>query len=296
MRLLRVKLFTDGRGYVNQGSHDQGAFMTNEQWLEMFKDIGAKMRRGITDILNSEGGKIPLGKGAGGDKTFPVDKWAEDIIISALEQAEREGETFTLISEELGIRKFGDGRKIVLVDPIDGSNNAKTGIPFFSSSMALLNGDTLSDLAAGYVINLSTGDEFWALRAQGAYKNGKRIRTSATEGISVVAYEASSPQSDLPRLMPLLLQAKRTRCFGSTALDLAYLASGSISLFATATASRAFDYAAGMLIVEEADGVITDLEGRHIDHVVAGLDRTVPLLASAHERLHVVALELLAAT
>jgi len=270
--------------------------MTNEQWLEMFKDIGAKMRRGITDILNSEGGKIPLGKGAGGDKTFPVDKWAEDIIISALEQAEREGETFTLISEELGIRKFGDGRKIVLVDPIDGSNNAKTGIPFFSSSMALLNGDTLSDLAAGYVINLSTGDEFWALRAQGAYKNGKRIRTSATEGISVVAYEASSPQSDLPRLMPLLLQAKRTRCFGSTALDLAYLASGSISLFATATASRAFDYAAGMLIVEEADGVITDLEGRHIDHVVAGLDRTVPLLASAHERLHVVALELLAAT
>jgi myo-inositol-1(or 4)-monophosphatase len=270
--------------------------MTSEQWLEMFKDIGAKMRRGITEILNREGGKIPLGKGAGGDKTFPVDKWAEDIIISALERAEREGEAFTLISEELGTRKFGDGRKVVLVDPIDGSNNAKTGIPFFSSSMALLNGDTLSDLAAGYVINLSTGDEFWALRAQGAYKNGKRIRTSATEGITIVAYEASSPQSDLPRLMPLLMQAKRTRCFGSTALDLAYLASGAISLFATATASRAFDYAAGMLIVEEADGVITDLEGRHIDHVVAGLDRTVPLLASAHERLHVAALELLAVT
>ncbi|HUI46465.1 MAG TPA: inositol monophosphatase family protein [Nitrospirota bacterium] len=269
--------------------------MTNEQWLEIFKDIGAKMRTGITEILSREGGKIPLGKGAGGDKTFPVDKWAEDIIISALEQTQREGEAFTLVSEELGIRKFGDGRKVVLVDPIDGSNNAKTGIPFFSSSMSLLNGATLADLAAGYVINLSTGDEFWALRAQGAYKNGRRIRTSATEGISIVAYEASSPQSDLPRLMPLLMQAKRTRCFGSTALDLAYLASGAISLFATATASRAFDYAAGMLIVEEADGVITDLEGRHIDHVVAGLDRTVPLLASAHERLHVAALELLAA-
>jgi len=90
------------------------------------------------------------------------------------------------------------------------------------------------------------------------------------------------------------MQAKRTRCFGSTALDLAYLATGAISLFATATASRAFDYAAGMLIVEEADGVITDLEGKQIDHIVAGLDRTVPLLASAHERLHVTALELLA--
>jgi myo-inositol-1(or 4)-monophosphatase len=270
--------------------------MTSEQWVGVFKDIGAKMRSGIADTLDREGGRIPLGKGAGGDKTFPVDKWAEDIIISVLEQTQQRGEAFTLISEELGIRKFGNGSKVVLVDPIDGSNNAKSGIPFFSSSMALLNGDTLSDLAAGYVINLSTGDEFWALRAQGAYKNGKRIRTVATEGITVVAYEATSPKTDLPRLMPLLTQAKRTRCFGSTALDLAYLASGAISLFATATASRAFDYAAGMLIVEEADGVITDLDGRHINHFAAGLDRTVPILACAHERLHAQALALLSTT
>jgi myo-inositol-1(or 4)-monophosphatase len=267
--------------------------MTNEQWLEVFKDIGKKMREGLSEILAREGGKVPLGKGAGGDKTFPVDKWAEDIIITALEKAHQDGETFTLISEELGIRKFGEGKKIVLVDPIDGSNNAKSGIPFFSTSLALLNGETLSTLTVGYVINLAVGDEFWAIRAEGAYKNGKRIRTSATEGIIIVAYEASSPKTDLPQIMPLLGQAKRTRCFGSTALDLAYLASGAISVFATATASRAFDYAAGMLILEEADGVITDLTGISLDHVVVGLGRTVPLLASANERLHVMALNTL---
>ncbi len=268
--------------------------MTNEQWLEIFKDIGKKMREGISEFLAREGGSIPLGKGAGGDKTFPVDKWAEDIIISALEKARREGESFTLVSEELGVRKLGEGRKIVLVDPIDGSNNAKTGIPFFSSSMALLNGDKLSDLAVGYVINLAVGDEFWATKGQGAYGNGRRLHTSTSDGITIVAYEASSPKADLPRIMPLLAQARRTRCFGSTSLDLAYLASGAISIFATATASRAFDYAAGMLILEEAGGVITDLDGGRIDHVVAGLDRTAPLLASAHQRLHVAALELLA--
>jgi myo-inositol-1(or 4)-monophosphatase len=267
--------------------------MTNEQWLEIFKGIGKKMRGGLSLILSKEGGKVPLGKGAGGDKTFPVDQWAEDIVIAALERAHRAGESFTLISEELGIRKFGDGKKIVLVDPIDGSNNAKSGIPFFSTSLALLNGETLATLAVGYVINLSMGDEFWAMRAQGAYKNGTRIRTSPTEGLTVVAYEASSPKTDLPRLMPLLSETKRTRCFGSTALDLSYLASGSLSVFATATASRAFDYAAGMLIVEEADGVITDLTGISLDHVVVGLERTVPLLACANERLHVAALTLL---
>ncbi len=264
--------------------------MTNEQWLEIFKEIGKQMRGGIADFLGREGGTVTLGKGAGGDKTFPVDKWAEDIVISALEKAQSEGESFTLISEELGIRKFGDGKKIILVDPIDGSNNAKSGIPFFSASLALLDNDTLDTLAVGYVVNLAAGDEFWALRGSGAYRNGVRIRTSATEDITIVAYEASSPKSDLPRLLPLLAQARRTRCFGSTALDLAYLASGAVSVFATATASRAFDYAAGMLILLEADGVITDLAGGPLDRVVVGLDRTAPLLASKNKATHVLAL------
>jgi myo-inositol-1(or 4)-monophosphatase len=267
--------------------------MTNEQWLELFKGIGRKMRDGLSVILAREGGMVPLGKGAGGDKTFPVDKWAEDIILAALEKARWQGESFTLISEELGIRKFGEGKKIVLVDPIDGSNNAKSGIPFFSTSLALLNDETLSTLAVGYVINLAMGDEFWAVRAQGAYKNGKRIRTAATQGITIVAYEASSPRTDLPRIMPLLGEAQRTRCFGSTALDLSYLASGAISVFAAATASRAFDYAAGMLILEEADGVITDFEGTSLDHLVAGLGRTVPLLASKNDATHARALNIL---
>jgi len=269
--------------------------MTNEQWLDVFKQIGKKMRDGLSVIMAKEGGTVPLGKGAGGDKTFPVDKWAEDIIIAALEKAHQEGESFTLVSEELGIRKFGEGSKVVLVDPIDGSNNAKSGIPFFSTSLALLQNNTLSTLAVGYVINLAMGDEFWAVRGSGAYKNSARIRTPSTQGITIVAFEASSPATDIPRLLPLVSQAKRLRCFGSTALDLAYLASGAISVFATATASRAFDYAAGMLILEEADGVITDLDGTSLDHVVAGLERTVPLLASKNDATHAMALDLLSA-
>jgi myo-inositol-1(or 4)-monophosphatase len=267
--------------------------MDNQQWLEIFKEIGRQMNAGIAEFLSREGGTVPLGKGAGGDKTFPVDKWAEDIIIAALEAAHGAGESFTLISEELGIRKFGEGEKVVLVDPIDGSNNAKNGVPFFATSLALLNGDALSTLAVGYVINLAVGDEFWAIRGQGAYKNGSRIRTPATDAIIIVAYEASDPAKDLPRIFPLIAQAKRTRCFGSTALDLALLASGGFSVFATATASRAFDYAAGMLIVLEAEGVMTDLEGTSLDHITVGLGRTVPLLASKNNATHVKALNIL---
>ncbi len=267
--------------------------MTNEECLALFKEIGSTLHGGIAEFLGREGGKIAVGRGAGGDKTFPVDQWAENIILSVLEKAHQAGESFTLISEELGIRKFGEGKQRILVDPIDGSNNAKNGVPFFSTSLALLDGDLLRDLAVGYVINLAVGDEFWAIRGRGAYKNGAPIRTPATDVITIAAYEASNPARDLPRILPLLQAAKRTRCFGSTALDLAYLASGAVSVFATATASRAFDFAAGMLILEEADGVITDLDGNRLDQIQAGLDRTVPLLASKNDSTHVKALSLL---
>src|SRR5512135_1652453 len=101
--------------------------MDHEQWLAVFQKIGRQMCKGMDEFLSREGGAVALGTGAGGDKTFPVDKWAEDIVIAALEEAHRSGESFTLISEEAGVRKFGDGKEIVLVDPIDGSNNAKNG-------------------------------------------------------------------------------------------------------------------------------------------------------------------------
>ncbi len=270
--------------------------MTNEQWLDIFKQIGKKMCDGITATLRKEGGTIPLGKGAGGDKTFPVDKWAEDIVIAALEKAHQEGETFTLISEELGVRKFGEGKKIVLVDPIDGSNNAKSGIPFFSTSLALLNSDTLDTLAVGYVINLAAGDEFWALRGSGAYKNGMAHHRRRRPRVSRSWHTRHRPRkSDLPRLLPLLgageadsllrLHGTRPRvpCFGSDER------------------------------VRDRHGVpCLRLRGRHadphgggrcdhrslggaLDRVVVGLERTAPLLASKNKATHALALNTLTA-
>lgn len=267
--------------------------MNEREWLEIFRGIGSLMRKGLPSVLDRENAQIPIGRGAGGDKTFPVDKWAEDIVVEALNKAHAAGAVFTLISEELGIRKFGDNRQIILVDPIDGSNNAKNGVPFFSFSVALLEDERLDSLRLGYVINLAVGDEFHAIRGEGAFKNGKLLKTPDTDEVIITAYEATDPAHDLPRLLPLLIASRRTRCFGSTALDLTYLASGAVSVLATATASRAFDYAAGMLILQEAGGVVTDLMGNSLGDVKAGLDRTVPLLAAKNRAAHRKALELL---
>jgi myo-inositol-1(or 4)-monophosphatase len=267
--------------------------MTTAAWLQAFRLIGRDLRSGIGEFLSRAGGATPLGRGAGGDRTFPVDKWAEDIVIAALEQVSGRGESFTLVSEELGVRTFGGGTATVLVDPIDGSNNAKNGVPFFATAIALLDGDRLGGLRIGYIINLASGDEFWAVRGAGAFKNGERLRTPSTDALTIVSYEASDPANDVPRILPLLRATKRTRCFGSTALDLAYLAAGAVSAFATATPSRTFDYAAGMLIVREAGGVMTDLAGNPLDAVLIGTGRTVPLLAAKNEAAHRTALALL---
>ena len=267
--------------------------MTNDDWLSVFRDIGSTLRSELPSIMGAEGGLTPLGRGAGGDKTFPVDKWAEDIIITVLERIHRAGESFTLISEELGVRNFGESDLRLLVDPIDGSNNAKTGVPFFSTSLALIKGETLAGLQAGYVLNIAAGDEFWALKEKGAYKNQKKIRSAPSEDIAIIAYEASTPKSDIPRLLPLLQAARRARCFGSLALDLAYLAAGAFNVFAAGSRSRAFDFAAGMLLLKEAGGMMTDLDGNSLDSIPAGLERTVPLLACANEQVHRKALHLL---
>jgi len=88
-----------------------------------------------------------VGAGKGGDETVAIDAAAESAIVRRLEAT---GGDFTLISEELGERAFGSGAGThVVVDPIDGSLNAKRGIPFFALSVAVADGGTMDDVHFG---------------------------------------------------------------------------------------------------------------------------------------------------
>ncbi|BCB95797.1 inorganic polyphosphate/ATP-NAD kinase (Poly(P)/ATP NAD kinase) [Dissulfurispira thermophila] len=231
-----------------------------------------------------------LGKGAGGDRTFPIDKKAEDIIISSLQSL---NEPLSIISEEAGLEEIKGGGRKVLIDPIDGSKNAITGIPFYCTSIAVSDGDSIGSIFMGYVINLLTGDEFWAEKGKGAFFNGERIYTQKDDIFYLIAYEAQSPKNDIPKIMKLLAEAWRTRCWGAMALDISYLAYGAVSVFVTPSLSRSFDFASGYLLVEEAGGVFTDINGKSIDSVEIGLKRSAPLLASGNKQLHEKALKLL---
>ena len=253
-----------------------------EAGKRLFAEIGNKRLKPFT----SES----VGKGASGDTTFSVDKKAEDIIIGYLESIK---EPLSIISEECGIKEVNGGGRNILIDPVDGSKNAVTGIPFYCSSIAIADRDTIGSISAGYVINLLTGDEFWAEKGKGAFFNGERIYAQKDDFFYLVAYEAQSPKHDIPKIMRLLSEARRTRCLGATALDLAYVAYGSVSVFVSPAPSRSFDFAAGWLLVRESGGIFTDMQGNSIEDTGIGLQKSTPLLASGNKYLHEKALKFL---
>ncbi|MBI5694625.1 MAG: hypothetical protein HZC51_02640 [Nitrospirae bacterium] len=256
--------------------------MENFSWLNAFKEIGKRVSSEMEELFRGTGAGRALGKGASGDTTLVLDKKAEDAVIAVLEEARKNGEEFSLVSEELGEKSFGNDGVVILVDPIDGSNNAKYGLPFYSTALAMATGRTLADVNLGYIINLSTGDEYWAIKGQGAYKNGIKIKTATRTELDLISFEASVPRRDLDTALPLLKAFRKVRCIGSTALDLAYLASGTTDAILVPSASRSFDYAAGWLITKEAGGIVTDTSGNPLDDCRLGLERTRPILGAAN--------------
>ena len=259
--------------------------MENFSWINVFKETGRRVRAEMDELFKGGGYAKPLGKGASGDTTLVLDKRAEDAIVAVLEEAHATGHDFTFVSEELGERSFGSEETLILADPIDGSNNAKYGLPFFSTSLAMATGRKLRDVRLGYIINLATGDEFWAIKGGGAFKNGLKLKTTDRVEIGMLNFEASSPKRDLAVAMPLLTASRKVRCLGTTALDLACLASGATDAVLVPSPSRSFDYAAGWLLVHEAGGVVTDTSGRPLDDTCLGLERTSPFIAAANRQL-----------
>src|ERR671936_735623 len=109
----------------------------------------------------------------GGDETTALDAAAEDAVVARLDDA---GIDFTLVSEELGRRASRDGGGwIVVLDPIDGSINAKRGIPFFSVSIAVAEGPQMGDVVFGYVCDFGTDEEWTATRGGGAQLAGRPL-------------------------------------------------------------------------------------------------------------------------
>lgn len=261
----------------------------------MFAEIGERVRASAVPLAGTEPGRAELSTGAGGDTTVEIDRLAETAALDVLERLAGSGERFSVLSEEIGERSFGAPFPLVLIDPIDGSLNAKQGLPLYAVMLSVLDGPRLEDTVAGYVLNLVSMDAWYAVRGGGAYLRGERLRPlrprPGRHQFELVAVE-SSPRS-LARAEPVLRLASKVRILGSMALSIAHTASGGIDVFLAPFAARAFDMSASLLILSEAGGLATDLEGAGLGAVRAGLDQRTTLLCASDAALHGRALEAL---
>jgi myo-inositol-1(or 4)-monophosphatase len=260
--------------------------------LPIFRGIAAEIHSSISPLVGTRRGREVVGTGAGGDRTVYLDVVAEEIAVRHLEQAYRSGQRFRLLSEELGSRDFG-GDELVLVDPLDGSLNAKQGVPYYGVLLAAASGDRLGDVTAALVRNLATGDEFTAERGAGAFRHGRRIDPQADAVIDrypLVLLDAPDPLPALEKARPVIQRAERVRMLGSAGLNLCYVATGALSLVIAPEPVRAFDLAGPLLILREAGGVATDLHGEQIDGVSSRLETRITMVASGSAAVHARAL------
>ncbi len=263
---------------------------TETDWQHILLKCKTNVQVGIKPCLKTLKQPQPnLGLGAGGDAMKPVDLAAETAIVDTLQ---KNGVSFTLISEESGIKKFGakPGDCYVTVDPVDGTTNLVHGLPFYASSIAVSNKAELATVYAGMVVDLFHNIAYMAFLGNGAYRDGTKIQTSKTAslddammGLDLNTYKV---RQVAPKVTDLIEKTKHIRHFGANALELCYVAEGLTDAFVDLRGKlRTTDVAAGFLIVKEAGGLVTTPDNQPLN-VPLDPKQTVSFIASGNPQIH----------
>jgi myo-inositol-1(or 4)-monophosphatase len=212
--------------------------------------------RVVLDDLPTRAQREPVvSAGKGGDDTTAIDAEAERVILERFS-----GLDATVISEEIGTR--GDGRWRVVVDPIDGSLNAKRGIPFFSLSIAVADGDSMGDVEFAFVHDFGSGEEWTARRGEGALLNGEPLGPQRPKDrIEILSFEATLTAEVADKAAAFTGVAYRLRIMGSLALSLCHLAAGRVDAVCSLKPYRSVDVAAAQLLVREQGLVVENADG-----------------------------------
>jgi myo-inositol-1(or 4)-monophosphatase len=201
-------------------------------------------------------------RGEGGDRTLVIDADAEEAVFRELEALHAEGLRFTAVSEERGTVDFGDPETLVVIDPIDGSVNAKRGLPHHSISIAVAGGPTMADVFFGYVYDFGPEEEWIARRDKGAWLDKRRLPVDAGERrgsdgrLELLGIESADPRWIREAADRLAEQAYRLRALGTMASTLCQVAAARLDGMVTLRRCRAVDVAAAQLIVREAGGLV----------------------------------------
>ena len=221
-------------------------------WLAVCREAVEDVRGVLLELPTRAEREPVVGEGEGGDETTAVDAAAERVILARLKPIDGA----TIVSEEVGI--LGDGPTRIVVDPIDGSLNAKRGIPFFSVSIAVAEGKTMDDVVFGYVYDFGSNEEWTAWRGEGAFLDGRPLVERPKDELEILSFEATTTAYVSQNAARFDGVAHRLRVMGSLAITLCHLAAGRVDGVVSLKPARSVDIAAAQLLVRE-QGLAIDL-------------------------------------
>jgi myo-inositol-1(or 4)-monophosphatase len=257
-------------------------------WLKILTTAAQEIKNAITPILDKPIAQKTYGVGAGGDPQKHIDLQAEKALIETLIKHDLK---FTLISEESGVKQYGQKPTYyVTVDPIDGTTNVLRGIPFACTSIAISKKPYLMAVEAAIVADIFHETTYLAQKRRGAYCNGKKISprqmTNLNKVVMCLDLNTYKIADLIIKLNKLLTQTKHIRHFGANALELCYVADGTIDGFIDLRGHlRTTDIAAATHIVKEAGATITTPQNTPLENPLSPTER-VAFIAAGTPKLH----------
>lgn len=236
--------------------------------LEILEYALSNARKEIFKILGKEEAKKIISKHFG-DVTTLIDDIAEKAIFNSIKEKIPDA---IFVSEEAGLVKLSNIEKyIFIVDPLDGSTNAIRGYSCFSGSIAVSSNWNSSNIFAGIVMNYVTGDIFSAIKGNGAYLNGKKVKPSNIKKVeeAMIALDLNI-RKKIPgyskRISSIIENSKYIRFLGTDALEIAFVSAGICDAFIDLRGSlRLIDFAAAAFIVKEAGGIVMNDKGEPLN-------------------------------
>jgi myo-inositol-1(or 4)-monophosphatase len=242
--------------------------LPDADWLGLCRQAAHSAREAVAGLTSTAERAAPQGEGEGGDTTLAVDRVAEDAVFDRLQES---GFPLLAVSEERGEVSLnggdeGEGSVRVVVDPVDGSMNAKRGLPFACVSIAVAAGPRMRDVEVGFVAELDPPRDWWAVRGVGAFRGRDRLEPLVPGPLEVLGLETARPSLVAGAAEAIAgLEARRLRVLGSVAAAMCLVAAGRLDAMITLREVRSVDVAAAQLIVEEAGGAVALPGGDALD-------------------------------
>ncbi|HYB26566.1 MAG TPA: inositol monophosphatase family protein [Solirubrobacteraceae bacterium] len=233
-------------------------------WLGVCRRAVTGLQRMLAEVPTTAERALETGtRGSGGDRTLEIDQGAEQLVFDQLDGLRAEGYEFIAVSEERGEIDYGDDGIRVIIDPIDGSLNAKRGISEYALSIAVADGETMADVVFGFVHDFGPSEQWWAWRGRGAWLDGMPLDPTLGERrgrdgrLEVLGIESADPRWIQASIDALVDAAYRVRALGTIAASLCQVAAARFDGMVSLRRSRGVDAAAGQLIVREAGGHVS---------------------------------------